>query len=183
MAGGALFVVLALAAADGGSDGFSTLLREGTDESRACYMAAEVQDVAGGFRHCDAAIKDETQNVHNLSASHVNRGILYIWTRHYEDALKDFNTALQIRPDSGEAFANRGNVFTLKRQYREAIADYSRAIELNSRKLFAVYYGRGVAYESLGRKAEAAADYRAALKLDPTFRPALDALASHHEPA
>jgi tetratricopeptide (TPR) repeat protein len=183
MAGGALFVVLALAAAEGGSDGFSTLLREGSDDARACYLAAENQDVVGGLPHCDAAIEDKTQDVHNLAASHVNRGILYIWNRHYQDALKDFNTALQIRPDNAEAFANRANVFTMQRRYSVAITDYSRAIELHSHKLFAVYYGRGVAYEATGKYAEAEKDYRMALELEPDFEPAKNALAAHKRPS
>jgi Flp pilus assembly protein TadD len=53
-----------------------------------------------------------------------------------------------------------------KGDYERAIADFTKAIEIIP-KMTAVYHHRGLAYEALGRRADAIADYRRALALDP----------------
>lgn len=159
----------------------TTIIGSESPEGRACYLAAEARDVtAAGLRHCDAALAQDEMSAKNRVATYVNRGILLSWARRYKAALDDLEQALALSPGLPEAYANRGNVYLMKGQLRMAVADYTRAIEGKSPKLFAVYFCRGLAYEAQGRVPQAIADFKAALKLNPEFREARDALEFYH---
>lgn len=48
----------------------------------------------------------------------------------YEEAIRDYTTAIEIQPTNAYAFYNRGISFDRQENFRAAIADFSRAIEL-----------------------------------------------------
>ncbi|MGB2884722.1 MAG: tetratricopeptide repeat protein, partial [Dehalococcoidia bacterium] len=48
----------------------------------------------------------------------------------YDEALADYNRALELRPDYPEALNNRGVTYSKMERYDEALADYNRALEL-----------------------------------------------------
>ncbi|MGF1486010.1 MAG: tetratricopeptide repeat protein [Prochloraceae cyanobacterium] len=54
----------------------------------------------------------------------------------YNEAVKDFNRALQIKPDSHEAWWNRGNTLCFLEEYTEAIFSYDKALKINPNKEF-----------------------------------------------
>jgi tetratricopeptide (TPR) repeat protein len=69
----------------------------------------------------------------------------------------------------------RGNAYSDKEMYDQAIADYSKAIAVKPDD--AVAYGdRGLVYAKQGHNDLAEADFRAALKLDPTDQASKDGL-------
>jgi tetratricopeptide (TPR) repeat protein len=49
----------------------------------------------------------------------------------YDEALADFNRAIELDPDFGWAFSDRGETFRLMGRYDQALADLNRAIELS----------------------------------------------------
>ena len=48
-----------------------------------------------------------------------------------QDALADFNRAIELNPNLAGAISGRGIIFRLMGRYEEALADFNRAIELN----------------------------------------------------
>lgn len=49
----------------------------------------------------------------------------------YDEALKQFNQAIEADPDFGATYANRGILHDRAGRYEKALADYRRAIELD----------------------------------------------------
>ena len=74
-----------------------------------------------------------------------NRGCAYGEKGQYDQAISDYNKALEINPRYAKAYNNRGYAYGKKRQYDQAISDYNKALEINSRDAEA-YNSRGVAY-------------------------------------
>ncbi len=60
-----------------------------------------------------------------------NRGIAYGEKGQYDQAISDFNKALEINPRYNKAYNNRGITYRLKGQYDQAILDFNKAIEIN----------------------------------------------------
>ena len=84
---------------------------------------------------------------------------------HPNEALEDFNTALDLDPGSAEAYNNRGIAKATLMQLPDAIKDFDTAIELNP-ELANAYYSRGIGKYIIGRQIrEAKSDLLIALKL------------------
>jgi tetratricopeptide (TPR) repeat protein len=61
-----------------------------------------------------------------------NRGDTLAWTGRNEEALADFNRALELRPENAYIYALRGEVLQHLDRPREALTNYDRAIELQA---------------------------------------------------
>ncbi len=85
----------------------------------------------------------------------------------YDDAIADFNRALQINPRFAQAYANRGLVYRLKNDDANALADYNRALQVNPQYANA-YVRRGNVYRRQNQLALALEDYNQAIKIDRT---------------
>ena len=66
----------------------------------------------------------------------------------YENAIADYDMAVQLNPDHADAYNNRGNVKYKLKQYNAAIADYDLAIRLNPNHADA-YNNRGNAKHNI----------------------------------
>jgi tetratricopeptide (TPR) repeat protein len=98
----------------------------------------------------------------------VNRGIEYYKQENDEEAIKEFNKAIEIDPNCAEAYFNRGKAEEFDYTDR-AIADYSKAIELKPGYVEA-YNWRGMAYE-LDKKNydKAISDFSKAIEINPKY--------------
>ena len=85
---------------------------------------------------------------------------------HLDQAIADFDRAIEIQPDNQIYLHDRGTVHNDKGQHEKAIADFNRSIENNSKYVNA-YLGRAKAHEALGNVEAAIADYRKAIANDP----------------
>jgi tetratricopeptide (TPR) repeat protein len=83
-----------------------------------------------------------------------------------ENALEDFNRAIDINPQIPAGYLGRANTLNIMGRYQEAIEDYDRTLELDP-KLANAYINRGSAYSHLGETEKAIADYEKGLELDP----------------
>ena len=102
----------------------------------------------------------------------VSRGETYRRMGRNEEALADFNRAIEHEPDNAVALASRGQVFRDLGRYEEALVDFNRGLELDSNLNWAIA-DRGETYRRMGRNEEALADFNRAIERDPDYAFAL----------
>ena len=86
----------------------------------------------------------------------------------YDDAIREFNIAINIYPEYDMNYVARGETYYIKKEYDKAIGDFNIAIALNPKRDLA-YSHRGDAY--IGRKEydKAISDFDRAIELDPNL--------------
>jgi len=102
----------------------------------------------------------------NFAKVYNNRGLVFISNGQFEEALKDFNKAIQLDPDLVEAYSNRGSSHLYNEQYDLAIADFDKVIRLNP-QFAEVYSNRGLALLRKEKFDLALKDVMKAIELDP----------------
>ena len=86
----------------------------------------------------------------------------------YQAAFACYDSILKIEPKFFAAYFNKGFVhLEYLQNYQGGIDEFTKAI-VAFPGYYQAYYNRGLCYESMGLKASAEADYRAALKISPT---------------
>ena len=60
-----------------------------------------------------------------------NRGTAYFNKEGYDQAIQNYDKAIELNPNFAEAYNNRGNAYEDKGEYDQAIQDYNKAIELD----------------------------------------------------
>ncbi len=87
----------------------------------------------------------------------------------FQGALRDFNEAIKLDPESSSAYVNRG---MLNARYlfnkRSALHDFNKAIELSPYEPSA-YYNRGALYKDAQDYHAALKDYNKVIDLSPNF--------------
>lgn len=93
-----------------------------------------------------------------------NRGTALVKADEYDLAIKDLTLAASLRPDWPFSYNNLGAAYSKKGDWRAAADAYTQAIEIADRNKMGVnpmpYYGRALAYETMGEIARAREDYR-----------------------
>ena len=97
-----------------------------------------------------------------------NRGHTYEKRGNLDQAISDYNRALEIDPNYSDAYLNRGNAYQKRGNLAQAIPDYNKIIEMNP-NYFKAYNSRGVAYQKKGNLDAAISDYSKALELNSDF--------------
>ena len=87
-------------------------------------------------------------------------------SRDPDKALADFDRALKLKPDMGDAYASRGTAWLKKKDYARALADLDRAIAIEGGRI-PTYYARASVYEAQGKVDLATEDLRKAVELQP----------------
>ena len=111
-----------------------------------------------------------TQTDLNDAKAYVNRGVAYAREGQYDQAISDFNKALEINPRDANAYNNRGVAYARKDQYDQAISDFNKALEINPRDANA-YNNRGFTYFRKGQYDKAWEDVHKAQDLGVKIRP------------
>jgi tetratricopeptide (TPR) repeat protein len=96
--------------------------------------------------------------------SYMNRGRGRV--RDYAGAIEDFSRAIELNPNSAEAYDSRGIAKEGLGDCAGAIEDFSRAIDLNPKYVDA-YYNRGFVLRELGAYNSAIEDFSSAIELNP----------------
>jgi tetratricopeptide (TPR) repeat protein len=86
----------------------------------------------------------------------------------YDDELARYEKAIELAPDSAEAYNNRALILNRLKRCDEALASYGKAIALKP-QLAELYNNRGVTLQEMGRYDDALADYDKALELKPDY--------------
>jgi len=96
------------------------------------------------------------------------RGLYFLKSQRYDDAIKAFSLSIQIIPNDPEAYNHRGTAWFYKGDYDRAIADCTKALELDPGYANA-YNNRGTAWFYKGDYDRAIADCTKALELNPRY--------------
>ncbi len=139
--------------------------------AKDCYLG--VRDDSDSYRAlerlCTDALQQEALTPANRAATHVNRGIARMRAERYDDALADYNRALDIDGELGAAHLNMGAALIHQRKFTEALGPLDIAIELGTQDLFAAHYNRAIAREQSGDIAGAYADFTRSAELKPEW--------------
>lgn len=95
-----------------------------------------------------------------------NRGRVHYGEKRFAEALRDFDKAIEIHPQSAETYHNRGVVYKVKRQHAKALLDFERALLLNP-SYAGAYANRGDIFAFAGQYQRALTNYDTAARLDP----------------
>lgn len=154
----------------------------GATDAQGCFEDAR-SDVTTTVDRCDAALRGQTLTKRDRLATLVNRGIVLNRAGRLDDALADFNAALEKDPSLSEAWLNRGNAQYLRGQYDLAIADYEKSLETDLSKPWVAWYNIGLAREALKDARGARTAYERALEINPEFSLAKEKLGLNDEGA
>ena len=117
---------------------------------------------------CSMAL-DEPLDPHDRAGTHVNRGAMELLNRDMEQARADFDEALRIKPDMGEAHIGRGVYLIGMERWPEAEAEVSQGLDLGSEEPEKGYYFRGLARWGQENFKGAYFDFRKASELKPDW--------------
>ncbi|HSG88491.1 MAG TPA: tetratricopeptide repeat protein [Pseudomonadales bacterium] len=171
-----VFLLAAGLAADGLASSTTVI---GASNAQRCYEYATANTLSyAGLDACDSALTEEPLSDGDLAATLVNRGMLRARRGRFEAAVRDYDRAIEIDPALVHALINRGNALTHLKRFDDALADYEQALFYSQGRDALLFYNRSLAYEKLGRKAEAREDLVRALQLQPDSRMIREALAS-----
>ena len=143
----------------------------GATDAQLCYRAA-ADDFATDADVCDNALKGGAMTARDRIATLVNRGIILNRQGRLDEALADFDKALEKNGELAEAFLNRGNTYYLMRRYDEAIEDYRASLRHDLKQPHVAWYNIGLAQQAKKDDVKAKEAYRMALEIDPDFGPA-----------
>ena len=101
-----------------------------------------------------------------------NRGKELFASGQFDEALENFNRAIELKPDYFEAYTNCGVVLSGSGQFDKAIENFNEAIRLKP-DLAVAYSNRGNALSEIGKTEEALASYHKAVLLKPDYANAL----------
>lgn len=93
----------------------------------------------------------------------------------YDGAIKTLTECLRLKADAAPCYAFRGYAHGMKGDMNASNSDHQAAIKISPTEA-AIYFVRGMMLAELGKKAEATAEFRNVLKLDPNNKQAQAAL-------
>ena len=127
--------------------------------------------------HCTRALEGGLfETPEERSRGLFKRGTAQIETGAYADAVADFDEAIRLRPEYGEAFHNRGVAKWRLGKLDSALADFDESVALGQVELWRAYKVRGDLKAEMGRLDEAVADYKRSLAIRPDWDYTLKAI-------
>lgn len=161
-------VVVAASSWAGGALGAITVIGGGL--AQACSEAAMGGEDDVKFQEvCTLALETEFLKPRDRAGTYVNRGVLKLRRALYSDATRDFDQAVRLQPDMGEAYVNRGAASIGRKRYAESLPDINRGLELGVNEPAKAYYNRALAYEGLEDAKSAYFDYQKAVEIAPDW--------------
>ena len=125
-----------------------------------CLVVSSLIMAALVLASCATAVTEEER----AAVEHDERGIALALVGLYEQAVIEFNKAIELDPEYAIAYNNRGNAYWNESNFNRALADYDKAIELDPE--YAEAYGnRGFVYYLKGELTKAINDLEKCLEL------------------
>lgn len=131
---------------------------------------------AGATSELIEVIRQESLRI-NLSRDEIaaandfyNLGLEYYNALNYDQAIENFQKAIDINPRLGLAYGGLGLAYYEKKDYEQSIEYYSKAIAANPAP--ALYINRGVSYHAAKNYDKAAQDFTQVIQTQPTNKKA-----------
>ena len=103
----------------------------------------------------------------------VDKGVAAMEAGKFDQALKDFNDAVKLKPNDAKLYDYRGMVYRCKNMNTKALEDFDKAMKLDP-KFALPYRNRAMLYSDLGKFDKCLADLNKAkslgYKVDEEFR-------------
>jgi tetratricopeptide (TPR) repeat protein len=146
------------------------------DAVSQCSLAAGDQaDLKDGLTACNTVLRDPAMT-HRAELLN-DRGVIQARLGNNEAALQDYNDAIALDSNMGDAYVSRAGVLIALKRYDEARTDIATGLALNASNMHVAYYSRAVVEEEAGDVKAAYRDYKTALAIKPDFAPASRELA------
>ena len=151
--------------------GLASVVVIGNSSARQCFEAADspLRPAARDMAYCDQALNEEALSRHDTVATHVNRGILRLRRGNVDEAIADFDTAIEMDPNQPESYLNKGAALIRLNNAAEALQLFTVALVRNTRRPAIAHFGRAIAHEELGDVRSAYQEYQLASELDPDW--------------
>ncbi|MFA5335019.1 MAG: tetratricopeptide repeat protein [Candidatus Omnitrophota bacterium] len=114
----------------------------------------------------DISLWNDALKRYPSTEAYLGRGVAHANAGRIDEAMRDYNKALEIDPYFSDTHTNRGNLYAARAELDKAIEDYSMAIML-SPGAYKPYYNRGVVYNRIGDYGKSIPDFSEAIKLRP----------------
>ena len=153
---------------------WATLIADGGRDTRNAELQNWGQRLTDGISGEDLSlyftclINDAQLDTTIILMAYKQRGEAYRLMERYDDALADFNRAIELDPSDDWAIGSRGQTYRAMERYDDALADFNRAIELDTIRVWIVAE-RSYIYELMERYEDALADFNRAIELDPSY--------------
>lgn len=136
----------------------------------SCYERALYENSSfDALRLCDEAVARANETMQDRAATYINRGIIRLRRDRLDDAMTDFDTALQLDPQMGDAYINQAAVYLRQSRYDDALKAIGIGLTLELERPQAAYFNRAIAHEMAGDIESAYYDYQRAAELDPEW--------------
>ncbi len=156
--------VLALAVAAGASP---ALAQARDQQASTCENHGGSTPLAQVIAACTALIQGGTETQANLGVDYMNRGNAYDDSRQPALAITDYNKAVSLNPQDGEAYYNRALSYQRQGDFVRALADYNQALQLIPNEVEALVR-RGEIF-AMQRDVRAFDDFNKAISLNPNI--------------
>ncbi len=138
--------------------------QRGHEVAKKAVVAAKKGDFTRSEQYWTELIAEFPDN----AAVWSNRGNVRVAQHRLDEAIADFDRAIQLAPEQPDPYLNRGVALEGQGKYEDALIDYNRAIAINPQDAMA-YNNRGNARAGQQRWLEALTDYQKAVDLAPDF--------------
>lgn len=120
-----------------------------------------IGDTGGAFDDYNESINISP----NTQDAYAYRGILYLNTKRYDEAINDFNQVIWLNKSNSSAYMFRAIAKQFKSQHEEAMEDFTKALKIDPLNVEA-YVRRGINLCEMKKYADALADFDKAIKID-----------------
>ena len=185
-----------LAGKAGPSSGFEAVRRDPPIAAETRFAAGQLAESRGAFPQAVEQYKQAIKIDAKFGDAMYRLGVVYAEMKKYADAIDTWKRYVKATGESPQAYSNLGFSYELAGRPQEAEAAYQKGIQKDGSNIpcrvnyglmlvrrgrvaegklqlgavlqpAEVRYNVGSVFESLGRKEQAKAEYRAALALDP----------------
>ena len=142
-------------------------LEYGETVKDASYITSAIEDLDTALKiYLDFSIAfKQNFSSYELSDVFLKRAAAFQYLGHFEKALSDYDTLIQMNPRDFELYINRGIIKGRMGDFKAAIEDFNFAVQ-NLPNNASAYSNRGLTNDRLGNWQQAVEDYDKAISLD-----------------
>jgi len=143
---------------------YDEVLQISQDQPNALHLRALVQQQQGNPKLAIEMINQALRNAPYSGLMHYDLGIIYKETKQYDQAIKSFQTAIQLEPQLEIAVQMLGKTLIKSSRYEDAIIFFSGLLKQRPQEV-SLYSQLGMAQKQFGQLIEAEATMKMSLQI------------------